>query len=83
MEGFPPQTAQETEKIQMEDRIEITLEPESFDVKEVEFQVQAADIPINVLKRAREMGLEGEIETCEIEYHGENMLLSISTERSM
>jgi hypothetical protein len=68
--GFPPQTAEEVRKVPADKRIEISLTPGSFKVAEVEFHVNAESIPAHILKIAKDAVPDGEVQDCEIEYHG-------------
>jgi hypothetical protein len=68
--GFPPQTAEEVQKMPADKRIEISLLPGNFKVAEVEFHVPPEFIPAHILKVAKDAVPDGEVEDCEIEYHG-------------
>lgn len=69
--GFPPNTAMETQKVPADKRIEVSLAPVTFGVAEVEFHVQPGDIPMGILRTAKELVPDGEVHDCEIEYHAD------------
>jgi uncharacterized membrane protein YkoI len=58
--------------------MEISLEPGTFAVKEVEFHVKAESIPVQILRRAKEEMPGGVIDDCEIEYHGDNLYYEVT-----
>lgn len=75
--GFPPQTAEETEKIPAKKRIEISLTPGTFQIEEVEFHVDPSSVPEQIRALAREL-IGGTIADCEVEYHGSELYYEVT-----
>lgn len=76
--GFPPQTGEMTQMVPSEKRIEISLAPETYEVTEVEFHVDEESIPVNILSAAQNLMPGGEIEDCEIEFHGGKIFYEVT-----
>ena len=76
--GFPPQTMIETRKIPADKRIELSLEPGTFAISEVEFHVGAESLPDAILNKARKLMPGARVDDCEIEYHGGKVFYEVT-----
>ncbi len=76
--GFPSQTLETAKLVPADKRIEISLTPETYEVGEVEFHVDATCIPPEIRESARKLIPEGWIGDCEIEYHGGKIFYEVT-----
>lgn len=76
--GFPPQTAEATDKVPFDKRIEVSLSPETFEITEVEFHVDQESIPEAILAKAKQLIPDAYVGDCEIEYHDGDVFYEVT-----